>query len=170
MIHEYLGKFPKIGKGVFIEQSAQVIGEVEIGDNSSIWFNTVVRGDCYHIRIGECTNIQDCSVIHVTRDRNATILGDYVSVGHGVILHGCTVESHCLIGMGAIVMDRVRVGAGSIVGAGALITQGLEIPPQSLVLGSPASVSRKLSPDEVKGIDRYAENYLVYKENYLRKG
>jgi carbonic anhydrase/acetyltransferase-like protein (isoleucine patch superfamily) len=169
MIHEYLGKFPKIGKGVLIEQSAQVIGDVEIGDNSSIWFNTVVRGDCYYIRIGECTNIQDCSVVHVTRDRNATILGDYVSVGHGVILHGCTVESHCLVGMGAIVMDRVRVGAGSIVGAGALITQGLEIPPQSLVLGSPARVSRKLSLQEVKDIDRYAENYLVYKENYLRK-
>ena len=168
MIRGYLDKFPKIGEGVLIEESAQVIGDVEIGDHSSVWFNTVVRGDVYFIRIGKCSNIQDGCILHVTRDRFATVVGDYVTVAHGVILHGCTVESHCLIGMGAIVMDKVVVGEGSIVGAGALLTMGLQVPPRSLVLGSPAKVVRELSPGEVQGIDRYAQNYLMYKENYLK--
>ena len=168
MIRGYQNKFPKIGPGVFIEESAQIVGDVEIGANSSVWFNSVVRGDVYYIRIGENSNVQDLCCLHVTRDKNPTILGDHVSVGHGVILHGCTIESHCLIGMGAIVMDRVNVGRGSIVGAGALIVQGLQIPPRSLVLGSPARVVRELSAEEVDGIDRYAENYLMYKENYRK--
>jgi gamma-carbonic anhydrase len=167
MIRGYQGKFPQIGEGVFIEDSAQVIGDVVIGSNSSVWFNTVVRGDVYYIRIGANSNIQDSCVLHVTRDRNATIVGDFVSVAHGVILHGCRIESHCLIGMGAIVMDKVVVGERSIVGAGSLVTQGLQIPPHSLVLGSPAKVVRQLTQAEVKDIDRYAENYLMYKENYL---
>jgi carbonic anhydrase/acetyltransferase-like protein (isoleucine patch superfamily) len=168
MIRSYQGKLPRLGEGAFVEQSAQVIGDVEIGKNSSVWFNAVVRGDVYYIRIGENTNIQDASVLHVTRDRYATLVGDYVTVGHGVILHGCTIDAHCLIGMGAIILDRVKVGQGSIVGAGAVVTQGLEIPPGSLVIGSPAKIARPLSPEEIKGIDRYAENYLMYKENYLK--
>jgi gamma-carbonic anhydrase len=168
MIRGYLGKVPKIGEGVFIAETAQIIGDVEIGDHSSIWFNTVVRGDVFYIRIGKCSNIQDSCVLHVTRDRFATVVGDYVTVAHGVILHGCTIESHCLIGMGAIVMDQVVVGEGSIVGAGALLTMGLQVPPKSLVLGSPAKVVRELSLTEVQGIDRYAQNYLMYKENYLK--
>lgn len=105
----------------------------------------------------------------MTRDRNATILGDFVSVGHGAILHGCTVESHCLIGMGAIVMDQAVIGEGTIVGAGSLVTQGLKVPPQSLVLGSPAKVIRQLSTSELESIDHYANNYLMYKENYLKE-
>ena len=169
MLRGYQGKFPQMGTGVFIEDSAQVIGDVVIGDHSSIWFNTVVRGDVFYIRIGNSTNIQDSCVLHVTRDRNATILGDFVSVGHGVILHGCTVESHCLIGMGAIVMDKAVVGEGTIIGAGSLVTQGLKVPPRSLVLGSPAKVVRQLSSAEVESIDRYANNYLLYKENYLKE-
>jgi gamma-carbonic anhydrase len=168
MIRSYKDKFPVIGAGVFIDDSAQIIGDVEIGANSSVWFNSVVRGDVYYIRIGESSNIQDLCCLHVTRDRNPTILGDRVTVGHGVILHGCSIESHCLIGMGAIVMDRVKVGQGSIVGAGSVLTQGLQVPPRSLVLGSPARVIRELSAGEVQGIDRYAENYLRYKENYLK--
>jgi gamma-carbonic anhydrase len=168
MIRGYKDKFPKIGPGVFIEESAQIIGDVEIGANSSVWFNSVVRGDVYYIRIGENSNIQDLCCLHVTRDRNPTILGDHVTVGHGAILHGCEIESHCLIGMRAIVMDRVKIGQGSIVGAGSLLAQGLEVPAQSLVLGSPAKVIRGLSADEVEGINRYAENYLMYKENYLK--
>jgi len=159
---------PKVDASAYIDESAQVIGDVEIGKNSSVWFNAVVRGDVYYIRIGENTNIQDASVLHVTRDRHATLVGDYVTVGHGVILHGCTIDAHCLIGMGAIILDRVKVGQGSIVGAGALVTQGLEIPPGSLVIGSPAKVARPLTPEEIKGIDHYAENYLMYKENYLK--
>jgi len=168
MIRSYRDKFPKIGAGAFIDESAQIIGDVEIGANSSVWFNSVVRGDVYYIRIGENSNIQDLCCLHVTRDRNPTILGDHVTVGHGVILHGCSIESHSLIGMGAIVMDRVKVGQGSIVGAGSILTQGLQVPPRSLVLGSPARVIRELSADEVEGIDRYAANYLMYKENYLK--
>ena len=169
MLRGYQGKFPQVGTGVFIEDSAQVIGDVVIGDHSSVWFNTVVRGDVFYIRIGNSTNIQDSCVLHVTRDRNATILGDFVSVGHGVILHGCTVESHCLIGMGAIVMDKAVIGEGTIVGAGSLVTQGLKVPPRSLVLGSPAKVVRQLSAAEVESIDQYANNYLMYKENYLKE-
>src|SRR2546427_7912725 len=149
MIRGYKDKYPKIGLGVFIDDSAQIIGDVEIGANSSVWFNSVVRGDVYYIRIGESSNIQDLCCLHVTRDLNATILGDHVTVGHGVILHGCSIESHCLIGMGAIVMDRVKVGQGSIVGAGSVLTQGLQVPPHSLVLGSPARVIRELSAGEV---------------------
>jgi carbonic anhydrase/acetyltransferase-like protein (isoleucine patch superfamily) len=170
MIRGYQGKFPQIGSGVFIEDSAQIIGDVVIGSHSSVWFNTVVRGDVYYIRIGANTNIQDSCVLHVTRDRNATILGDFVSVGHGAILHGCTVESHCLIGMGSIVMDKAVIGECSIVGAGALVTQGLKVPARSLVLGSPAKVVRQLSAAEVETIDQYARNYLMYKENYLNEG
>lgn len=168
MIRSYRDKFPKIGAGVFIDESAQIIGDVEIGANSSVWFNSVVRGDVYYIRIGENSNIQDLCCLHVTRDRNPTILGDHVTVGHGVILHGCSIESHCLIGMGAIVMDRVKIGQGSIVGAGSILTQGLQVPPRSLVLGAPARVIRELSAEQIQGIDRYAENYLMYKENYLK--
>lgn len=169
MIRGYQGKFPQIGEGVFVEDSAQVIGDVVLGDHSSVWFNTVIRGDVYYIRIGARSNIQDSCVLHVTRDRNATIVGDFVSVAHGVILHGCTVGSHCLIGMGAIVMDQAVVGEGSIVGAGSLVTQGTRIPPRSLALGSPARVVRQLTEAEVNHIDRYAENYLMYKEKYLKE-
>ena len=169
MIRGYLGKSPKVGEGVFIEESARIIGDVEIGYHSSVWFNTVVRGDVFYIRIGKCSNIQDGCILHVTRDRFATVVGDFVTVGHGAILHGCAIESHCLIGMGAIVLDKVLVGAGSIVGAGALLAMGLQVPPRSLVLGSPAKVVRELSLAEVQGIDRYAQNYLMYKENYLKE-
>jgi carbonic anhydrase/acetyltransferase-like protein (isoleucine patch superfamily) len=168
MIRGFRDKFPSIGPGVFVDPSAQIIGNVEIGANSSVWFNSVVRGDVYYIRIGESSNIQDLCCLHVTRDRNPTILGDFVTVGHGAILHGCTIESHCLIGMGAIVMDRVTIGQGSIVGAGSLVTQGMQVPPRSLVLGSPARVIRELAVDEFQAIDRHAENYLSYKEHYLK--
>jgi len=168
MIRGYGNKFPTIGRGVFVDPSAQINGNVEIGANSSVWFNSVVRGDVYYIRIGESSNIQDLCCLHVTRDRNPTILGDFVTVGHGAILHGCTIESHCLIGMGSIVMDRVTVGQGSIVGAGSLVTQGLQVPPHSLVLGAPAKVVRELALDEIQRIDRHAENYLNYKEHYLK--
>ena len=169
MLRSYQGKSPVIGKRVFVEESAQVIGDVVIGDNSSVWFNSVIRGDVYFIRIGANSNVQDSCVLHVTRGRYATVVGDFVSVAHGVILHGCTVGSHCLIGMGAIVMDRAIVGEGSIVGAGSLVTQGFKIPPHSLVMGSPARLIRELRESEVKDIDHYAENYLMYKENYLNE-
>lgn len=167
MLHEYKGKWPKLGERVFIAEGAQIVGDVEVGDHSSIWYNCVIRGDVHYIRIGRHTNIQDGSICHVMKDEFPLILKDYVTIGHGVMLHGCVIESHCLIGMRATILNNVTVGEGSIVGAGALITEGTIIPPRSLVLGMPAKVKRPLSDDEVAGIDEYARRYYEYKESYL---
>jgi carbonic anhydrase/acetyltransferase-like protein (isoleucine patch superfamily) len=167
MFHEYKGVRPTLGERVFIAPGAHVIGDVEIGDHSSIWFNTVVRGDVDYIRIGHRTNIQDGSICHVMMDECPLVLGDFVTVGHGVILHGCTVESHCLIGMGATIMNNVRVGEGSIVAARALLTENTDIPPRSLVMGTPGRVKRELTEAEVAGIDEYARRYCGYKDTYL---
>jgi carbonic anhydrase/acetyltransferase-like protein (isoleucine patch superfamily) len=143
MIRPFRGKYPQIHPTAYIEESAQIIGDVHIGEQSSVWFNAVIRGDVFHIRIGERTNIQDGTVIHVSNGTHATILEDEVTVGHNVTLHGCYVERGSLIGIGAIVMDGVRVGAQSLVAAGSLLAPGTQIPPRSLVLGSPARVKRK---------------------------
>ncbi len=164
---EYNGMRPKLGEGVFIAEGARVIGDVEIGDHSSIWFNTVVRGDIHHIRIGRHSNIQDGSVCHVMRNECPCILGDYVTVGHAAVLHGCTVESHCLIGMQATLLNDVRVGSHSIVAAGALLPEGMAVPPRSLVMGMPAKVKRELNDVEVASIDAYAQRYYEYKSAYL---
>jgi carbonic anhydrase/acetyltransferase-like protein (isoleucine patch superfamily) len=170
VIHEYKGMRPRLGEGVYIAPGAHVIGNVEIGDHSSIWFNTIVRGDVDAIRIGRHTNIQDASVCHVMKDEYPLILGDYVTVGHGVTLHGCIIESHCLIGMRSTILNDVRIGEGSIVAAGALITEGTTVPPHSLVMGMPARVRRELTDEEVAGIDLYARRYLEYKNTYLGVG
>lgn len=167
MLHEYKGTRPKLGARVFIAEGAQIVGDVEIGDHSSVWYNCVIRGDVDVVRIGRHTNIQDGSIGHVMRNECPLILRDYVTVGHGVMLHGCTVESHCLIGMRATLLNRVVVGEYSIVGAGALITEGIEIPSRSLVLGIPARVKRTLTDEEVASIDEYARRYYEYKETYL---
>jgi carbonic anhydrase/acetyltransferase-like protein (isoleucine patch superfamily) len=167
VLHEYKGKLPKLGQRVYIAEGAQIVGDVEIGDHSSVWFNCVVRGDVDIVRIGSHTNIQDGSIGHVMRNECPLILGDYVTVGHGVMLHGCTVESHCLIGMRATLLNNVRVGEYSIVGAGALLTEGTIVPPRSLVLGMPAKVRRELTDAEVASIDDYARRYYEYKETYL---
>lgn len=167
MLHEYMGKRPKIGERVYIAEGAQIIGDVEIGDDSSVWYNCVLRGDIHIVRIGKYTNIQDGSIGHVMRNECPLILGDYVTIGHGGVLHGCTVESHCLIGMRATLLNNVKVGERSIVGAGALLTEGTVIPPRSLVLGMPAKVKRELSDAEVASIDAYAKRYCEYKDTYL---
>jgi carbonic anhydrase/acetyltransferase-like protein (isoleucine patch superfamily) len=167
MLHHYKGKWPKLGKRVYIAEGAQIIGDVEIGDHSSIWYNTVIRGDVYYVRIGKHTNIQDGCIGHVQKDQCALILKDYVTVGHGVMMHGCTIESHCLIGMRATILNDVVIGEYSIVGAGALITERTIIPPRSLVLGFPAKVKRRLTDEEVARIDQYADRYYQYKETYL---
>jgi carbonic anhydrase/acetyltransferase-like protein (isoleucine patch superfamily) len=167
MIRAYRGKYPLIHKSAFIEDSAQVIGDVWIGEQSSVWFNAVVRGDCFYVRIGDRTNIQDGTVIHVTNGTHATILENEVTVGHNATLHGCHVESGCLIGMGSIVMDGARIGSRSLVAAGALVSPGTQVPPQSLVMGTPAKVKRLLTDDEVAGLDVYWKNYLEYSRNYL---
>jgi gamma-carbonic anhydrase len=167
VLHEYKGKWPKLGERVFIAEGAQIVGDVEIGDHSSVWYNCVIRGDVDVVRIGRHTNIQDGSIGHVMRNECPLILHDYVTIGHGAMLHGCRVESHCLIGMRATLLNNVVVGEYSIVGAGALITQGTKIPPRSLVIGMPARVKRRLNDQEIASIDEYARRYYEYKETYL---
>jgi carbonic anhydrase/acetyltransferase-like protein (isoleucine patch superfamily) len=167
MLHEYKGKWPKLGERVYIAEGAQIVGDVEIGDHSSIWYNSVIRGDVHHVRIGIHTNIQDGSVGHVMRNQCPLILRDYVTVGHGVMMHGCTIESHCLIGMRATLLNDVVIGEYSIVGAGALLTEGTIIPPRSLVIGMPAKVKRPLTDEEAASIDQFARRYYEYKETYL---
>jgi carbonic anhydrase/acetyltransferase-like protein (isoleucine patch superfamily) len=166
MIRPFRGVHPQIHPSAFVEESAQVIGDVHIGAQSSIWFNAVLRGDVFYIRIGDRTNIQDGSVVHVSNGTHETILEDEVTVGHNVTLHGCHVERGCLIGIGSIVMDGVRVGEKSLVAAGSLLTPGTLIPPQSLVMGSPAKVKRALTDDEVTGLDRYWMNYVELMKSY----
>ena len=167
MLHEYRGKWPRLGDRVYVAEGAQIVGDVEIGDHSSIWYNCVIRGDVDIVRIGQYTNIQDGSIGHVMRNECPLILKDYVTVGHGVMLHGCTIESHCLIGMRATILNHVVVGEYSIIGAGALITEDTKIPPRSLVFGLPARVQRTLTDEEVESIDEYARRYYEYKETYL---
>ncbi len=166
MIRAYRGKAPAIDATVYIAAGAQVIGDVVIGPESSLWFNVVVRGDVNTIRIGARTNVQDLSMLHVTRRTAPLRVGDEVTVGHAAILHGCTVENRCLIGMGAVVMDGAVVGEESIVGAGALVPERMIIPPRSLVVGVPAVVRRSLRPEEIAFLARSAEHYVQDAANY----
>jgi carbonic anhydrase/acetyltransferase-like protein (isoleucine patch superfamily) len=167
MLRSYKGLTPKIGERVYLDPSAQVIGDVEIGDHSSLWMNAVVRGDVHLIRIGQHTNIQDNCVVHVFKDLHPTHIGDYVTVGHGAMLHGCRIDSHCLIGIGAIVLNGAHVGTDCIVAAGALVPEGMIVPPGSLVMGLPGKVRRGLTDEEKASIRGYASNYYSYKEAYL---
>lgn len=174
MILSYKGAEPKIGKKVFLAPNSTLIGDVEIGEDSSIWFGAVVRGDVHYIKIGSRVSIQDNSVVHVTHfkkedrsDGSPTIIGDDVTVGHNVILHGCTIEEACLIGMGAVIIDGVVIGKESIVGAGAVVTKNKVFPPRSLILGSPAKAVRTLSDKEVDELYASAQRYVEFKNNYL---
>lgn len=167
MIHSFKGEKPKIDDSALVVESAQVVGDVQIGEESSVWFNAVIRGDVNYIRIGKRSNIQDGCVLHVARKTLPLIVGDEVTVGHNVTLHACTIGSQCLIGMGAIVMDGSEVGEQSIVGAGSLVTPNTKIPPKSLVLGSPAKVKRELTDEEIRGIRESAANYVGDIETYL---
>lgn len=166
MLRPFRGTTPQIHPTAFIEESAQIIGDVHIGANSSVWFNTVLRGDVFYIRIGDRSNVQDGTVIHVSHGEHATILEDEVTVGHNVTLHGCYVEHGSLIGIGSIVMDGVRVGEKSLVAAGSLVTPGTQIPPRSMVMGSPAKVRRPLTDQEVIDLDQYWKNYVEYTKIY----
>ena len=165
-IRAYGGKHPQIAASAYIDPSAVIIGDVVIGEDSSVWPLTVIRGDVHHIRIGARTNIQDGSVLHVMKDEHPLILGDDITVGHRVTLHGCTIESRCLIGMGAILLNGVKVGAGSVVAAGTLLTERTIIPPGSLVMGSPGKVKRALTGIDQASIDAYAQRYVEYKNIY----
>jgi carbonic anhydrase/acetyltransferase-like protein (isoleucine patch superfamily) len=169
MIRSYRGKRPQIAATAYIDPAAVVIGDVVIGEDSSVWPCTVIRGDVHHIRIGARTNIQDGSVLHVMRDEWPLVLGDGVTIGHGCTLHGCTIESRCLIGMGAIILNGARIGEGSIVAAGTLVLEKTEVPPGSLVVGHPGKVKRALTPIDQVAIDAYAQRYMEYKEIYRKE-
>ena len=153
----------------FIDDSAQVIGDVEIGEESSVWMTVVLRGDVHWIRIGRRTNIQDGCVVHGMTGTHPTAIGDGVTIGHGTIVHGATVEDHCLIGMGAILLNGAHVGAQSIVAAGTLVTEQMKVPPKSLVVGSPGKVKRLLTHAEIADIEVYADRYVQYRLEYMPK-
>ena len=167
MLRPYRGQLPRVHPSAFIDDSAQVIGDVEIGDESSVWMCVVMRGDVNHIRIGTRTNIQDGTIVHVMKDTHPTIIGNDVTVGHGAVVHGCTIEDRCLIGMGAILLNGVVVGTGSIVAAGTLLPEGTVIPPHSLVMGAPGKVRRTLGDDDLAEIQMYADRYVAYRLDYM---
>ncbi len=169
MIRSYRGVEPKIAASAYIHPSAQVIGDVFIGERSSVWCQTTVRGDVHYIRIGEETNVQDNCCLHVMTGQYPVILGNRVTVGHSVTLHGCVVEDHCLIGIGAIVLNGAVVGSGSIVAAGALVTEGTRIPPGSVVMGFPAKVRRAATDQDSAMIRSHAANYVDYRQTYLEE-
>ena len=166
MISPFANKKSEIHQTAFIADTAIIIGDVEIGEDASVWFGSVLRGDVNYIRIGARTNIQDMTMIHVNSRTDPTVLEDEITVGHRVTLHGCYIARGSLIGIGAILLDGVRVGAQSLVAAGSLLTPGTEIPPRSLVMGAPAKVKRELTDDEVAGLDRSWRNYAKLKNQY----
>ena len=167
MLRCYKGVGPRLGQRVYVDASAQVIGDVELGDHASVWMCAVIRGDVHSIRIGPYTNIQDNCVVHVFKDQHPTVLADHVTVGHSVTLHGCRIDSYCLIGMGATVLNDAHIGEESIIAAGTLVPEGMQIPPRSLVMGVPAKFRRQITEEERQGLRRYASNYYEYKESYL---
>ncbi|MFA6191695.1 MAG: gamma carbonic anhydrase family protein [Sulfurimonas sp.] len=173
MIHKFKESLPQLGINSWVAASADVIGDVTCGTDCSIWFGCVVRGDVHYIKIGNRVNIQDLSMVHVTHykkadksDGNPTIIGDDVTIGHRVMLHGCTIEDACLIGMSATILDGAVIGKESIVGAGALVTKGKIFPPRSLIMGSPAKAVRELSDEEVKELYASAHRYVEFKKEY----
>ena len=159
--------WPKIHDSAFIAPSADIIGEVEIGKESSVWFQVVIRGDVHAIKIGNRTNVQDQSMLHVTWKRSPLIIGDEVTVGHRVTLHGCKIGNRVLIGMGSIILDDAEIGDECVIGAGALITQRQKIPPRSMVLGAPAKVVRELKPEEIAFLKQSADHYVDDSREYL---
>ena len=167
-IYELDGHAPELAPGAWVADSAQVIGKVTLGDNVSVWFGTVIRGDAEHITIGRGSNIQDASVLHADPGVPLT-LGENVSVGHQVMLHGCTVGDGTLIGIGAIVLNNAKIGKNCLVGAGSLVTEGKEFPDGSMILGSPAKAVRQLSPEQMAGLERIASHYVDNAEHF-RKG
>ena len=161
-------KTPQVSPTVFVAPSADIIGDVEIGDESSIWFHVVIRGDVHYIRIGRKTNIQDLSMLHVTRETHPLIIGDEVTVGHSVTLHGCTISNRVLVGMGAIILDGAVIEEGAMVGAGALVTQGMIVPTGTLALGAPAKIKRNLTPDETAFLSESAQRYADLGQFYKK--
>ena len=167
MLRPYRGILPRVHPTAYIDASAQVIGDVEIGDDSSVWMCVVIRGDVNYIRIGSRSNVQDGTIVHVMKDTHPTIIGDNVTIGHQAMIHGCTIEDRCLVGMGAILLNGVTVGTGSIVAAGTLLPEGTQVPARSLVMGSPGKVRRTLSDADLDEIQMYADRYVAYRLDYM---
>ena len=167
MIRSYKGVSPKVPASCFVDDSAQIIGDVELGEHASVWMNAVLRGDVHSIRVGAHSNVQDCSVLHGMKQQYGVTLGEFVTVGHSVTLHGCTIEDRCLIGMGSIILNGAIIGAGSIIAAGTIIPERTIVEPGSLWMGSPGKFRRKLDEKDQETIMRYARNYLEYKQSYL---
>ncbi len=160
---------PQVPASAYVDESAQLIGDVVLGEHASVWMNAVLRGDVNHIRVGAHTNIQDLSVLHGMLGQYPVILGDWVTVGHSVTLHGCVIEDRCLIGMGCIILNGARIGAGSIIAAGTVIPENTVVSPRSLWMGVPGRFRKALGDADQELIMRYGRNYLDYKEQYLRE-
>ena len=169
MLRPYKGITPQLAASAYVDESAQLIGDVTLGEHASVWMNAVLRGDVAAIRVGANSNIQDCSVLHGMREKHVVIVGEWVTVGHCVTLHGCTVEDRCLIGMGAVILNGARIGAGSIIAAGTVIPEGTQVSARSLWMGVPGKFRKSLGDADQEMILRYARNYLEYKEQYLRE-
>ena len=167
MLRSYQGKSPIIPASCYIDTSAQIIGDVILGENSSVWMNAVVRGDVHSIRIGANSNVQDCSVLHGMRCKHPVEVGDWVTIGHNATVHGCVVEDACLVGMGVVILNGARIGEGSILAAGALVPEGTIVPPRTLWAGLPAKQRRELGDKDREMILMYAKNYLDYTKIYL---
>jgi carbonic anhydrase/acetyltransferase-like protein (isoleucine patch superfamily) len=163
MLRPFRSVIPTVHPSAYVDASAQVVGDVHIGAESSVWLNVVVRGDVNYIRIGARTNIQDLTLVHVMRETHPTVVGDDVTIGHSAVIHGCTIEDRCLVGMGAILLNGCRIGTGSIVAAGTLVPEGMIVPQGSMVMGLPARVLRLLTPEEDASIGWYAQNYVRYR-------
>src|ERR1700722_2672358 len=169
MIRSYQGKLPVVPASCYIDESAQVIGDVELGEQASVWMNAVVRGDVHAIRIGAGSNVQDCAVLHGMRDLYPVLIGERCTIGHNATVHGCILEDEVLVGMGARILNDARIGEGSIIAAGAVISEHTIIPANSLVAGVPGKVRRTLGEDDRALIRRYAQNYLDYTKIYLEE-
>src|SRR5580765_3515027 len=169
MIRSYKGIKPTIPASSYVDESAQIIGDVVLGEHASVWMNAVVRADVHEIRIGAYSNVQDNSVLHGMKQQWGVYLGEYVTVGHSVTLHGCVIEDRCLIGMGAVILNGTRVGTGSIIAAGTVLPENTKVEPHSLWMGSPGKLRRKLDEPDQGAILRYAKNYLEYKDSYLQE-
>ena len=170
LIRAWGGKTPRLADSVWVAEGAVIVGDVEIGPESSVWFGAVVRGDVNHVRVGARTNLQDYAVLHVTSRTHPTIVGDDVTVGHRATLHGCRVKDRCLVGIGAVVMDGAVVGEDAMVGAGSLVPPGMVVPPGMLALGSPAKVKRALTREEIEYFRQSAASYAGYADEYRREG
>jgi gamma-carbonic anhydrase len=166
LIRSYRGRWPKIAASAYIDPAAVIIGDLTIGEHASVWPGVVIRGDVHWIHIGERSNVQDGSVLHVMKDEFPLVLGDGVTIGHGVVLHGCTIESRVLVGMGSILLNNARIGTGTIIAAGTLVPEGTVVPAGSLVMGHPGKVRRALTPQDQETIEMYATRYVEYAETY----